>query len=284
MEKRIALVTCNKYPDLTRSDRILADALRKLGAHIVAADWRDADIRWSDFDLAVVRSTWDYHLAPEAFALWIDSVDKATRLVNPARLMQWNSNKGRYLADLQGCGIRVLPFTHVDPGGEIPQRWLSQSAWNDVVVKPAIGASAWQILRVRAEHLEHSIAPQLRSTGFLIQPYAPEIEAGEYSVIFFGGKYSHTVLKKPRSGDFRTQPELGATQQVVEPPKSVVTEAAAVLTALPEQSTYARIDGIVQDGHFVLMEAELIEPELFFHLHPAATQTFAHCLLAQVLA
>ncbi len=279
MEKRIALVTCSKYPELTASDRILAEALRERCSVPVAADWRDASVRWQDFDLAVVRSTWDYHLHPDEFTAWIDRIAGETRLVNSPDLVRWNSSK-RYLVDLAKRGVALLPTLLVAPGGEPPYRGFDHSGWDNIVVKPLVGASAWQIARTTPEKLADLLTPELRDGGYLIQPYAREIEDGEYSIMFFDGRFSHAILKTPRSGEFRTQPELGAIQTVVQPAEPIVRQAASVLDALPERPTYARIDGILQDGRFVLMEAELIEPELFFRLAPAAAQTFALALLA----
>ena len=279
MEKRIALVTCSKYPNLTESDRILAEALRERGVLPIAADWRDPGVRWREFELAVVRSTWDYHLHPVDFGAWIDKVGGETRLVNSAGLMRWNSNK-RYLADLAKRGVALLPFLLVDPGDQPPYHDLGDSGWGEIVVKPLVGASAWQIARTTPRQLSGVLTPGLREVGYLIQPYAREIEDGEYSMMFFDGKFSHAILKKPRCGDFRTQPELGATQVVIQPDEKILSQAAAVLEALPELPTYARIDGIVREGRFLLMEAELIEPELFFRLEPTSAENFAAALLS----
>jgi len=263
------------------SDRLLADALRQSGAQPKAVDWRDNTARWRNFDLAVMRSTWDYHLRPAEFTAWLDRVAAETRLVNSRPLLRWNSNK-LYLAELRERGVAQLPFLLVEAGAAIPYRELDQCGWGDVVVKPLVGASAWQIARAQAGGIHCVLSQELQQTGYLIQPYACQIEAGEYSIIYFDGQFSHAVLKKPKPGDFRTQPELGATQTVVRPEDRILAEAASVLEALPERPTYARVDGIVRDGHFVLMEAELIEPELFLHLHPGAAQTFAASLLALV--
>jgi glutathione synthase/RimK-type ligase-like ATP-grasp enzyme len=181
---------------------------------------------------------------------------------------------------LRDRGVPLLPFLLVEPDGHIPRRDLDDAGWQEIVVKPLVGASAWQIMRARAADLKEALTPELRRTGYLIQPYACEVEQGEYSVIFCNGRFSHAILKKPRTGDFRTQPELGAVLSVVQPSDSLLADAAAVLQALPDVPTYARIDGIIQNGRFVLMEAELIEPELFFRLYPAGAPTFADSLLA----
>ena len=278
MEKRIALVTCSNYPKLTESDRLLAAALTDAGTQPMAVDWRDESARWREFDLAVLRSTWDYHLYPDEFSSWIDQVAMATHLVNSAPLVRWNCNK-RYLEELRQRGVPLLPFVLVEPESPVPLQTPGPWPQTDIVVKPLVGASAWQIVRTHRSRLQDVVTPELRRHGYLVQAYGQEIEQGEYSIIFFDGQFSHAVLKKPKSGDFRTQPELGASQTIVRPPGSILGEAAVVLDALPEQPTYARIDGIVQNGHFVLMEAELIEPELFFRLAPAAAHSLATVLL-----
>jgi hypothetical protein len=41
---------------------------------------------------------------------------------------------------------------------------------------------------------------------------------------------------------------------------------------------YARVDGLVKDEQFVLMELELIEPELGFREVPEAAMTFCNLL------
>ena len=279
MNKRIALVTCSKYPRLTESDRLLAGALKTLGVHAVATDWRDSGTRWGEFDLAVLRSTWDYHLHPEEFSGWLDLAATATRLLNPLALVRWNMNK-RYLVELAARGVPTLPSIVVAPGDSRPPDLGRDRACSEIVVKPLIGASAWQISRIRSVDWESALTPELRRNGCLIQPYAPEIAAGEYSIVFFGGVFSHAVLKKPKAGDFRTQPELGATHTLISPKPSLIADAAAVLDVLPQASIYARIDGIVRDNRLLLMEAELIEPDLYFEFQSATASTFGKLLLA----
>jgi glutathione synthase/RimK-type ligase-like ATP-grasp enzyme len=278
--QRIALVTCSAYPNLTSDDQVLASALRSRGADVLAADWRDRHFAWHSVDSAVLRSAWDYHLHADEFAQWIDHVAAVTRLINPAPLVRWNMNK-RYLQDLGTRGVRVLPFLLTEPNAPLPYRELAVRRWREIVVKPVVGASAWQIIRTDVSHLERAITSELRNTGYIIQPYAREIEHGEYSLVFSGGEFSHAVLKKPRAGDFRTQHELGATRNVVDVDPAILIAASNVLRALPATPVYSRIDGILQNDRFVLMEAELIEPELYFLFAPAAAETFATLLMAQ---
>lgn len=276
---RVALVTCHKYPGLTESDRVLAQSLAYAGAEPVAADWRDPRVEWATFDVAVLRSTWDYHLHSVEFSAWVAATASRTTLLNPAPLVRWNMNK-RYLEDLAARDIPTLPFIVVEPGAAAPMSESGRRGWSDIVIKPLIGASAWQIARAQTDRLEHVLTPELRRGGYLMQPFAAEINRGEHSLVFIDGAFSHAVLKSPRGDDFRTQPELGGSQTVVTPDSALLASASAVLEALPERPVYARIDGIVRDGRFMLMEAELIEPELYFHLVPEAAKTFARLLVS----
>ena len=93
--------------------------------------------------------------------------------------------------------------------------------------------------------------------------------------MFFGGKFSHAVLKKPRAGDFKIQ---GGQLKRVIVPEAIVTQARAILRAVPQPPLYARVDGIIQEGKFVLMALELIEPSLFLAHDAAAPQLFAETI------
>ena len=105
----------------------------------------------------------------------------------------------------------------------------------------------------------------------MVQQFVPEIlRAGEWSLVFIGGKYSHSVIKRPAPGDFRVQREFGGDAVSAEPAASTVAAGECLLDALPERPLYARVDGIECDGRFVLMEVELIEPVLFLGIGNAS--------------
>jgi hypothetical protein len=115
----------------------------------------------------------------------------------------------------------------------------------------------------------------------LVQPLAPEIlGAGEWSLVFVGGAFSHAVLKRGAAGEFRVQEEYGGHALPGDPGPEVTAQAAAVLAAAPGRSAYARVDGIVRAGTFVLMELELIEPVLYLGTEPRAAGRLADAVLA----
>src|SRR5882724_5271858 len=153
------------------------------------------------------------------------------------------------------------------------------------VVKPAVSASAhatWRTSRLAAETDENRFRALVAAGDVLVQPLVREVaEAGEWSLICFGGEASHAVLKRPAAGDWRVQGELGGTAEIREVPALLLESADRVLAAArAEGSTYARVDGCLVDGRFVLMELELIEPQLYLGLEPHAAGRFAKAIAA----
>jgi hypothetical protein len=112
-----------------------------------------------------------------------------------------------------------------------------------------------------------------------VQPYLPEIETGgELSMLFFDGVYSHAVCKRPRPGDYRVQFQYGGTNETVEVAPSLIAQARACVLAAPSLPVYARVDGVVKDGQFLLMELEAFEPLMFLARHPEAPARFARAV------
>jgi hypothetical protein len=107
--------------------------------------------------------------------------------------------------------------------------------------------------------------------------------AGEHSLIFFDGEFSHAVLKQPAAGDFRVQNEYGGSMTLVPAAEWIVEQAAGALAMAPDQCLYARVDVVVMDRAVIVMELELIEPLLFLALHPAAPTRFAQAIASRVI-
>jgi glutathione synthase/RimK-type ligase-like ATP-grasp enzyme len=283
-DERVAFVTWRGLPGLSTDDRLAAAAIAERGGSVEPAVWDDPAVDWSRYDAVVVRSTWDYHHRPAEFLDWIGRVESAGAVVwNPASLLRWNLDK-RYLAELSERGAPVVPTRTVPKGsGTSLAAELHAAGWDRAVVKPAVSASAhetWRTSRAGAEADAHRFAALVRAGDVLVQPYLSAVEQGEWSLCFFGGAYSHAVLKRPRPGDFRVQPELGGEVLPARPHPRVVAEALAIVALLPAPWLYARVDACEVEGVPVLMELELIEPTLFFHADPAAAARFAEALRA----
>ncbi len=280
----VAFATYRQSPELTDDDRLVADLLRRHGVDVHPAVWDNAGVDWARFDRVIIRSTWDYHLKPDAYQAWIRSfLPRPDQLWNPPAIVLANLSK-RYLIELERKGVNVVPTAYIEAGDEQPLRGIMEHrGWDEVVIKPAVSASGrgtWRSSRAAAEKDQEEFAAQSRAHDVLVQPYCPEVASyGEWSMVFFDGEYSHAVLKRPADGDFRVQRHLGGTPVAATPDAGLLTQASAILQKVDGPLLYARVDGIARGGDFLLMELELNEPFLFLSLSDGATARFAAAVL-----
>lgn len=281
----IAFVTCRRWPDLSTDDRLVAASLGARGCRVVAAAWNDAEVDWASFDLVVVRSCWDYHLAPAAFRDWLRGLEvNGARVVNPVPTLRWNMDKG-YLCDLAERGVVVPDTVFPDDGTSLPDIMATQG-WSCAVVKPKTSAMAHgtvKVFREDAGAFQSHLDSLIGASGAIVQEYVTAVElAGETSLIFFAGGFSHAVLKKPAPGEFRVQSHHGGTVYRADPDAALIAQAGDVLDQVPLDWSYARVDGCVVGGRLVLMELELIEPALFLGYDTPARDRFAEVLLGRL--
>jgi glutathione synthase/RimK-type ligase-like ATP-grasp enzyme len=288
---RVGLVTSADVPGLAKDDLLLVDELESRGVATGVVVWNDPAADSSAFDCLLLRSCWDYHLQPRAFRDWLQARERSGSLLwNPPALVRQNMHKS-YLRTLETAGIRIPPTAWLREGERVSlPGLLEKRGWTEAVVKPAVSACAFQTFLVHtgtAPSDQERLDELLRTGDVLVQQFLPVIRReGEWSLVFFagpsGGRFSHAVRKRPRGGDFRVQAHLGGTVQADAPPLSLIRQAEAVAGLIPPPWVYGRIDGVLVDGVFVLLEAELTEPVLFLGHHEQAARRFADALLGQV--
>lgn len=282
MTKRIALATSAEHAELPPQDLPLVDALRTAGLDPVAEVWTDPSVDWSAYDAVLLRSVWDYHRRYDEFTEWLARLDKAgVPLLNDSGLVRWNGDK-RYLLELRERGVAIVP-SQVAAGAGL-REVVSGLDGQEIVVKPTVGATALYTVRgvAGSAELDQALA-ELPEIVYLVQPFQPEIVAdGEWSLIFVDGEFTHAVIKRAAAGDFRVQSDFGGTVTPTDPTPVVLDTARTALEAVGPAPTYARVDGVVVNGRFLLMEVELIEPELFFPQYPEAVSKLAAAVAARV--
>jgi hypothetical protein len=286
---RVALVTCDAYPALYEDDLLLAAALEAIAITPVPAVWSDASIDWTSFDALVIRTPWDYFMRAAEFRPWLDArIASGVLMCNAADILDWNYDK-RYLQDLEAAGMSLVPTICIARGEQADVAALARArGWNEIVVKPTISGGAYRTYRFlvddAAAHAE-DIAETLEDRGVLVQPFLSEIvTGGELSMLFFDGEYSHAVCKRARPGEYRVQFQYGGTNETVEVEPSLVAQARACVLAAPSLPVYARVDGVVKDGQFLLMELEVFEPLMFLSRHPDAPAKFARAVQGRLPA
>lgn len=285
----IAFATSAETAGLVPDDHLALPELEHLGIHVRPVVWSDPGVPWETFGGVVVRSCWDYFHRRDEFLAWVDRVERAgIPLWNPPAVVRWNSSK-TYLRELAARGVPVVPTRFVEPGDDISLgAILAEERWTDAVVKPVVSAgghATWRTDPARAAHDE----PRFRALaaehgGMMVQPFVPQVaEHGEWSILFFGGAFSHAVLKQPEEGNFLVQPQHGGSSRAAHAPPELVAQAHRAVSAVGEPLLYARVDGCVVRGQLRLMELEALEPSLFLELDPGAPARFARAIAAAIV-
>jgi len=303
VQLRIALVTAEAARELDEDLPPLTEALRSAGAEVDAPAWDDPAVDWTEFDVALLRSTWDYVDRSAEFLAWCDRCASLTRLLNPPPVLRWNTDK-HYLLDLARAGVPVVPVRFVEPrenGDQALGDFLAGTAaglsagragaFDEFVVKPAIGAGSRDAARYARADVAAAQDHVRRLLGagrsVMLQPYLERVEhAGETALLYFGGEYSHAIRKGPllRRGAPLVE-GLFAPEDIRprEPAAAELAVAAAAYAAIPfDPPVYARID-LLQDGEGapLVLELELTEPSLFLAHSPGAARRCAvHVLQA----
>jgi glutathione synthase/RimK-type ligase-like ATP-grasp enzyme len=290
---KIALVTARAARDLDDDLPPLQDALRKAGNDVAVIDWDDASVDWSRFDLALLRSTWDYTERVDEFLGWAQRVALQTHLVNPLGVVRWNTDK-HYLHDLQRAGVATVPSVFIEPGDDAQSGlddFLQRHTSAEFVVKPAIGAGSRDAQRYARAQRDAALAHVRRLLGerrcALLQPYLDRVDAhGETALIYFGGEFSHAIRKGPllKPGEGPTRALFAAehiTPRAPEPDELRLAEQTLAAIPFAKPLTYARVDLIHDERHApCVLELELTEPSLFFAHAAGAAERFARAVLA----
>ncbi|RDV14632.1 hypothetical protein DXT99_13255 [Pontibacter diazotrophicus] len=289
--QQIALITytdTGNYSGISDEENSkLYDLLKGKGLNISFQIWDDPAVDWSQFDLIVLKSPWDYFDKIDAFYAWLDELERLqVRVLNPVEIVRWNADK-RYLLDLQEQGVKVVPTVWLEQGDIFePARLFQDFGAEKVIVKPAVSGGAkntFALTLTEAEAKTELINELLQQESFLAQPFIEEVKTkGEWSFLFFNGEYSHTVLKTAKPGDFRVQHFYGGTVHTPEPPAALLEAAQRIVDKHAPGCLYARVDGVEHNGELALMELELIEPFLFMATSAGAFERYYEALLVQL--
>jgi len=277
---RIALITCRTWPDLSPSDQLYAEALARLGHQMSVVPWNDP-VKASlleQADTVVFRSNYDYHDDWEAFEPWLDDlIASGRRIFNAPALLRWNLRKS-YMFDVSGWGIPTPRSFPVSGGLDELRSLLEHTGWDKAVVKPLYGGNGRGVMLIDRNALEDdwlAISDIAAKRHLIVQEFLPEITAGEVSMIYVNGYFTHAVRKKPREGEFRVNSAFKPTRTLAQPREADIETGRELISRLVEMPLYARIDGVQRPDCFVVLEVELHEPHLFIDYFPSCAEVFA---------
>ena len=196
----IIFATYAAHPELTEDDALFARALERRGVTVRAAAWDDPAAAWGSATAVLIRSTWDYHLRHAEFLDWTDRVTASTTLHNDARVVRWNSHK-QYLGEIARAGVPVIDTVFATAGATVDVANVArQHGWRDLVVKPAVSASAHETRRFAHNELaaaQAHLERLQRERDVMLQPHLTALaEEGELSLLFARGEFTHAVRRR----------------------------------------------------------------------------------------
>lgn len=279
--KNCAYLVMDEPGDYVTDYHLSFDAMAELGWNVDSVSWRNPSHDWNQYNAVYICTPWDYPDDPDLFMTTLEAIENSSaQLINPISLVRWSLAKS-YLRDLAERGGAVVPslwFDHFDAGQV--SGWFERLGSGQVVIKPEVGTNSKHqfMLRDPVSHEQLETLKQVyRERPFFVQPFVSNAQTeGEYSLFFFGGEYSHAILKTPEQGDFRSQEEYGAEIKSVVATAEQVGAAEKLLALVDPQPTYVRVDLVRDDaGNYLLMELELIEPSLYLRTDAGAAGRFA---------
>ena len=289
----VTLVTCRAYyePDkitpyiqnILYEQELLKSSLEAQGLKVNVTFWDNPSYKWQETKSLLFRTVWDYFERFDEFWEWLEQVKTKTRLINSYELIKWNIDK-HYLKDMSSWGIETVPTYFADKGCNMKLHEIAKrNQWKDLVIKPAISASAFKTYKILANEIqanEKLFNSLVQERNMLVQPYFETItQLGEASLMVFDGKFTHAILKKAQPGDFRVQDDFGGTVHNYMPTKAEINFAEEVFKTCKTKPVYGRVDIVWDnDKNFYLSELEILEPELWIRNYPKCAERIAEAV------
>ncbi len=271
-------------------DYLIDEPMLALGWQTELVSWRDETVNWSDYEVVIIRSPWDYQDDMDNFVKVLANIEKSSaKLENGLAVVKWNINKG-YLKSLEADGVTIVPtlwpaaFDVNNMAG-----YFSHFSTEQIVLKPRVSANADNTFWLTKDNFQDKVADLAQAFSnreLMVQPFMADIcQEGEFSLFYFNGELSHTILKTPAKGDFRVQEEHGGGLLAVTPEPALQAAASKTMQAISKlhgELLFARIDFVRHQDTFALMEAELIEPSLYFNMDVDSPQKFVDAFAARI--
>jgi glutathione synthase/RimK-type ligase-like ATP-grasp enzyme len=275
------------HQNILLEDRLLTEALTERGLSVCRVSWDDHSYDWSRTKCAVFRATWDYFHRINEFNKWLDRVKDQTLLINPFATVKWNMDK-HYLQDMADLGVNIPETIFFKKGDHRTLAGIRlETGWDQLVIKPAISGAARHTYLIDSVNLgdhEATFAQLIANEDMLVQRFQPDVmNTGEWTFVVINGRYTHSILKRAKSGDFRVQDDFGGTVHDHTATEDEIKFAEHVMSLVSPLPVYGRVDAIRDvHGKMALQELELIEPELWFRNHPNAAARLADYLAVAV--
>ncbi|MCH7415212.1 glutathione synthetase [Belliella sp. R4-6] len=285
MNPKIAVITYEAKRSYTADgiadeDELLKEILDQLNLVYTFEIWSDQTVDWEQYDILLLKSPWDYFDRFDEFQKWCSKVaTQKIPLINNIDIVLWNADK-HYLKEIEAAGYSIVQTYFLEKGNSLMgfEEFFDLFHTDNLIIKPTISGGAKNTFHVNKENwreIVFVVEDLLKIESFMVQPFIGEVvNVGEYSYIFFNGKFSHAVLKSAKSGDFRVQHFFGGQISTIQPSEDQLGYLQNLVNDFAKGTLYARVDGVWRGGEFLLMELELIEPYLFLCKSPSGLDNY----------
>lgn len=200
-----------------------------------------------------------------------------------------------YLRDLAQLGASTIPTQYIEKNSSISLKkiFLEKGSF---IAKPCISAAGFGLYHIttleEADQYQLEIEQKIKTDAYMIQDFIPEIKTkGEWSLIYFNGKYSHAIQKKPANHSIFVHAERGGTLSFLKASEDIIQFGNKMHKALQPAFAlatrqkcdknfilYLRIDIIETRNGPLLIECEGVEPELFFRARKGSEIDFCDAI------
>lgn len=305
-DKKVGLVTYKKFqsdygrtsyaskecPGLTVSDNEVRKFLEKHNILCQPLAWDDPYSQFSNFDLLILRSSWNYYHSENEYKEFLKFIDRIPLLYNDPKVIKWNSNK-LYLKDLNKKRIPIIPTLFLNDVKALKVKDFNfLPGEKNVVIKPCVSGNARNTHRVDINPIDFNTLEKFKNNiveaplgGIMIQPFVESIvDLGEISLIFFRDKFSHAVRRIPLPESFCTHENAISLKKVpleaLDLAKRTLAATYQILRMPAASLLYARVDVLYDPTKgYLLSELEVIEPELFLQLYQPSIDCFGREIL-----
>ena len=280
MSQSIVILTEDRYEkpkkkdwyteNILKEDGLLLNALCSLGFRVTRSSWSSKTFNWDSVDYAIFRTTWDYFERLDEFLNWINFYSKKIKFINDLDLILWNLDKN-YLQGFPKKDVVPSFFLKINEKTSLA-KIFKKTGWEKIVIKPSISAAAWNthlVSKERIQDFDLIFNTLKKEHKMIVQEFQSSVLTfGEISLVVFGGKFSHAVLKKAKKNDYRVQDDFGGSVIAYQPKKREIDFAEKIVKMCPKKPVYARVDVLFNNSNNpVLSELEIIEPELWFRFN-----------------
>ncbi len=294
MSKPIAFLTNDTHSQFFKDDLNVIPHLELLNLPTKPLVWTQVPIdqpkqalaMLQKFQAIIIRSPWDYHSRFTQFLNFLKFCkENQIKLLNPYEILIWNLNK-HYLDELELNQIPCIPTIWTQNSNEFSKAEELMRLYKTIIFKPAVSAGSANTFKLTQENIndhKNIMFQVMNEKECMFQPYLESIETiGELSLIYFAGNFSHAIVKKPKTGDFRVQDKFGGSIEAIQPDQDAMNIANKCIQYIESKFTqkllYTRIDLVHWKKNWVIIEAECVEPQLYFQYGIGSAKVFANLI------